>query len=74
MSCVQVQVYSESRMESPLTTAGVNSIGFFDLTPLPNRSEVLPSLSIAITVEPLNNRHVNGPAILSLLRRLSSLI
>ena len=60
MSCVQVQVYSESRMESPLTTAGVNSIGFFDLTPLPNRSEVLPSLSISITVEPLNNGHVNG--------------
>ncbi|CAI8042447.1 Nodal modulator 1 [Geodia barretti] len=38
-STLQVQVYSESRMESPLTTAGVNSIGFFDLTPLPNRSE-----------------------------------
>ena len=39
--CVQVQVYSERRMESPLTAAGVDSIGFFDLSPLPNRSEVL---------------------------------
>jgi hypothetical protein len=38
-STLQVQVYSESRMETPLTTAGVNSIGFFDVTPLPNRSE-----------------------------------
>ena len=27
-------------MGTPVTTAGVNSIGFFDLTPLLNRSEV----------------------------------
>lgn len=39
--CVQVQVYGDSRMETPVTTVGVDSIGFFDLSPLPNRSEVV---------------------------------
>lgn len=37
---VQVQVYSEQRMDSPLVTSGVDSIGFFELSPLPSRSEV----------------------------------
>lgn len=36
---LQVQVYGESRMDNPITTAGIDSIGFFDLPPLPNRPE-----------------------------------
>ena len=37
---LQVQVYSEKRIDSPIITSGVDSIGFFDLPPLPNRAEV----------------------------------
>lgn len=39
--CVQIQVYTEGRMDSPLVTSAVDIIGFFELSPLPNRSEVL---------------------------------
>jgi hypothetical protein len=38
-STLQIQVYSERRMDSPLATSGVDSIGFFELSPLPNRTE-----------------------------------
>lgn len=38
-STLQVQVFNELRMDSPLITSGVDSIGFFELSPLPVRTE-----------------------------------
>lgn len=43
---VQVLVYSDSGMEVPVADGEVDTIGFFDLQPLPIRTEVFVCIII----------------------------